>query len=549
MKGVYKKLLILFGIVIAVVGVYFLVQFIKKRQIENLPDDIILGKYDIHVYLDGQEILLSDALEVVDGKNRTTVTFGAYNFVASNVSYDNSQIVLSGNVVMNDFLHFKGDVVLKGDMESLAVTLVDSSGSYINFTESLRGLMKVVCSNTMNVPQLGEITLYNDQNNINNLNEYRVDKRTILTLNYAGIGYSNPSFSLYPHKIDISFGEINLDLPFQKEIFKYNGVSPFTAKGSSNAVITSSNIAAIGDFSAELGDNLFLSVVPICLDECQIKFDTLNQDYFLKLAIGTKKIFKIQNNDEDTAYGFSIGFKAGSWDELKLYADIPINLCATPPVSISDFMVGVEGLAGEKQDMSMGDRLKNATYKGSLDVSICKLSDMIPALEAIFADVSILTLDDTTVSLTFSDFMISVSTTAKLFGYIDVGRCDLAVGNFEYENYLLGISKTKTSGLKFEAGSGLNLDLQNLKFSCEDSATVTVSDSFTGIWSRGEVSYEVSIFFVNESGTSNANLLMGLHNNATQFSIIIKNEDYVTNNESGFKITFGGASLFSGSFY
>ena len=49
MKGVYKKLLILFGIVIAVVGVYFLVQFIKKRQIENLPDDIILiEEYKTH---------------------------------------------------------------------------------------------------------------------------------------------------------------------------------------------------------------------------------------------------------------------------------------------------------------------------------------------------------------------------------------------------------------------------------------------------------------------------------------------------------------------
>lgn len=508
----------------------------------TLPDNIMLGRYTVNIALDGNRFSLENALEVLDGENRRTITFGAYTFVASKIAIGSDKTVLTGNVVMNDFIRFKGEVVLEGDIKSQKVVLVDESGSYINFTKELPGLLKLLFANTLNLPAMQRLEIYNDQVHLSNLDEYMVTEWVLpVPLGYACVVYEAPSIALYPHKISISFGSVNVDLPFMDEIFKYNKEDkPFMVSGNAAGIITNETIGVTGEFTADGGDVAKLSIIPVGLGEITLKFDTIQNDYYFKIMITTDKVFKFQKGEaEENGYGFDIGFKGGRWDQLTLYADLPIPVCATPPISLSDFMVGVEGLAKEEQGANFGQRLLAATFKGGLDVSLCKLSDIIPALDAIFGDVSLITLDDTTVSLTIKNFAISAKTTLKLFGYLDMGSVSMDIGNYEYANYLLNIPASSTAGIRFNSTKGPDIDIANIKIKSQGSSTITINDLFTGLWNRGEIEFSIKII-KKFSGSCNGNFLMGLHNNASQFSILVKGEDKTGNHDLGFKLTFGG---------
>ena len=249
------------------------------------------------------------------------------------------------------------------------------------------------------------------------------------------------------------------------EIFKYNKEDkPFMVSGNAAGIITNETIGVTGEFTADGGDVAKLSIIPVGLGEITLKFDTIQNDYYFKIMITTDKVFKFQKGEaEENGYGFDIGFKGGRWDQLTLYADLPIPVCATPPISLSDFMVGVEGLAREEQGANFGQRLLAATFKGGLDVSLCKLSDIIPALDAIFGDVALITLDDTTVSLTIKNFAISAKTTLKLFGYLDMGSVSMDIGNYEYANYLLNIPASSTAGIRFNSTKGPDIDIAQIR--------------------------------------------------------------------------------------
>lgn len=519
----------------------------------TLPEDIMLGRYSINIALDGERFSLENALEVLDGANRKTITFGAYTFVASKIAIGNDKTVLTGNVVMNDFIRFKGQVVLEGDINSQKVVLVDESGSYINFTKELPGLLKLLFANTLNLPAMQRLEIYNDPIHLADLDDYMVTEWVLpVPLGYACVVYEAPSVALYPHKISISVGTVNVDLPFMDEIFKYNKEDkPFMVSGSAAGNITSETIGISGNFQADGGDVAKLSVIPVGLGEINLTFDTMKNDYYFKIMLTTDKIFNFQKKDsgiDENGYGFDIGFKGGKWDQLSLYADMPIPVCATPPVTLSDFMVAVEGLAGEEQDANFGERLWGATYKGGLDISLCKLSDIIPALDAVFGDVALLVLDDTTLSLAFKNFSISASTNLKLFGYIDMGGVSMDIGNYQYSNYLLNIPSSSTAGLRFNATKGPNIEIANIKIKSQGSSTVTINDLFSGLWNRGDIEFSIKIL-KKFSGSCNGNLLMGLHNNAKQFSIIVKGEDKKGNKEVGFKLTFGGKKWADIKFY
>lgn len=514
----------------------------------TLPTDIILGKYDIIVYLDGQEYILNDAIEIKDGSMRKSVSFGAYNFVASNISSSANKTVLSGNVVLNDFIRFKGDVTLVGKLDGYSIEIVDDTGSYVTFNSPLKGLMKVLFSDTMNLPPMKNLTLYNDQINMGNFDEYKVDGWKCIPIVYTCVTYQSPTLSVYPHKIDVSFVDVSLELPLQKEVLKYNGLSPISGKCSAGALITPDTIGFYADVAADIEDTAYISVIPVYLKEFEAKVDTIKHDYHIMLSIGSKKIFKLDSGD-DSAFGFSLDIKSGYWDGMELFLDIPVNLCATPPISISDFKIGVSNLSANAQDRNFGERLINATFKGSLDISLCKLADMVPSLKPIFGDVSVITLDDTGITLDFSDFMMQVSSTVKLFGVLEVGKCEIKIGSYEYDNYLLGIPKQKTSGFSFMTERGINLNVLNIKIKNNMRNSVTVNNLFTGVWGRGEIDYDIDLAICTIENKTSGNMLMGFHNNAKQFSIIVKSENYKTNKDAGFKLTFGGDSMADIDFY
>ena len=97
----------------------------------------------------------------------------------------------------------------------------DLNGSYINFKKGLPGILNVFFGNTMYLPPMGTFTLYNDQAHIYDLDDYTTEQFGLPNLFYSALTFENPYIALYPHKIEFTFGELDFDFPFQKDIMKY----------------------------------------------------------------------------------------------------------------------------------------------------------------------------------------------------------------------------------------------------------------------------------------------------------------------------------------
>lgn len=168
--------------------------------------NVQIGTYTVSVSLDGQLYSFDKALNIIKVGVEQTLEFGAYKFKASSISKKGNECILHGNVVMNDYIHFKGDVLLQGDLNSQQVELTDSNGSYITFKKQLPGILKSFYGNTMNLPSLGTLTIYNDEVHLYDLDNYTTEQFTIPALMYSALTFENPYIALYPHMIKISFG-------------------------------------------------------------------------------------------------------------------------------------------------------------------------------------------------------------------------------------------------------------------------------------------------------------------------------------------------------
>lgn len=334
---------------------------------------------------------------------------------------------------------------------------------------------------------------------------------------------------------------------------KYSGFSnPFSVKGSNTAVINGDTIAAIGDFSASKDEAIKFMVLSFHLSNLEFSYNTLEHDYDMGMMVKTSKLVpKIgkNSNPEDAEYGFDIGIKGGKWDSINIHADFPITVVATPPVSLSDFTLGVSGMSTADQGKGFLNTLGNITFKGSTDISVLKLSDIIDSLDAIFGDVSLVTLDDTSASIRFSNFMLQFDTTLKLFGALDIGKTQLNIGQYEYSNYLLNIETTEASGLRFISSRGFNWDQSNIKLNMNGSVTITMNNYFTGVWANGQLAYDIK-FLGRHKDSFNGNALVGLHNGAKQFTILLKASELGSNKEDGVRLTFSeGKWLPKAKFY
>ena len=515
-----------------------------KVEMENVK----IGTYTVVVSLDNQLFTFEDAITVMNTKGSKSLKFGAYEFSAAGISYKNNECILSGNVVMNDFIHFKGNVTLSGDLSSNGVRLTDTSGSYINFKKELTGMLKSFFGNTIYLPPMGSFTIYNDLVHIYDLDNYKTEQLILPSLNYSALTFENPYIALYPHKIEVSFGNLNFDFPLQKELLQeFHGVdNPFTVSGKSTGVINGETLGVIGEFSASKSEAFSFSVLPLHLSELEFEFNTFEHNYKIKMAVETEDLipkFSVFEDSKSAEYSLEFAVKEGTLDEIDIHADIPIMVVATPPISVRDFQIGASDISKAWQENTLGSKFANIIFKGGLDVSVLRLSDIITCLSSIFDDVSLVTLDDTTANVRFSDFMLKFKTTLKLFGEIEIGETQLEIGSYEYSNYLLGIDKKEASGFQFKNSRGLKWDQANIKINIDGSITVSMNEYFTGVWARGLVDYDIK-FLGRHHDVADGNALIGLHNKGEQFTISINTSDLKKGKrkEHGVRITISDGS-------
>lgn len=513
-----------------------------KKLTVTVPASTAYDTYEVTVIIDGNTYKLSGLAVLKEGSS-ASITFGDYTFSAMSITTVDNSIYLKGNVVMNDYLHFNGDVTLTGSLSGNKLSMSDNNGSYISYSKSLPGLLGMFFDNTISVPPVSNLTLYKDSD--------RFDKYYTNGKSYYGpLEIYDPYLELHPEYINMTISSVNFDFPTLNNLLDYVE-SPISATGEEKSVVvTKDKVGIVYSLSSDLNlsgySALHLGPATLSVSHAELSLDTINHDYTAGLSVAIDGV-PLFSDDDGVSFGFTIGIADGRFDALDLAADIDFNVVKVPPVTINDFHAGVEGLAGEAQDASMSSRLLGATWYGQCAVNFFKLNEIIPGLSSFLGDIldiSILTLDETKLSLTLSNWNVSLDTTAVLLEVVTLGKLEVDIGHYNYSNYLLGLNNSEVAGVHAGISNDLNLDFgNNLKFNVSGSSQVDINSRFAGLMSKGNIDYNIKIF-KKFTGDVEGNFLVGLHNNSSQFTILIKGDDYTGGNDGGVRITFTSGEWF-----
>lgn len=505
----------------------------------TIPGDVAIGEY--HLVASADESVYEDDIELFG--EYQTLTYGAYVFQAQKIKKGTDQTVLTGGVTLNDYIHFKGTVTLAGNVDKdTAVQLVDASGSYVQLSESSPGLLGSYYGDTITLLSLGTVTIYNDAAHLNDLNNYQVSSFPFSTICADGLELGDTEAAIYPHMISLKVAELVLDFPLQKEILSYaEADNPFSGRAELTAMIVPAGLRMKGEISFEKEKSLEFGAIPFNLKEFELTFDTWKNDYKLLMKISSDSLVPSIDSDDDSAFGFDIAITGGAYDSFHLYADVPVVVMAEPTITLSDFTAGIEDLASADQDSGFLNRLFSATFTGGCDVGVWRIADLIPAAAPIFDDLSLMSLEDCRVSLSVGNASFSINATLKVLD-VDMGSATVKLGKMDYSNYLLGIDDKDVIGLYTKVAQGPDLDLGGFDMTVQGSTEIAILNNYAGIWSRGDVDYDID-FVIQKSNSLDGNMMIALHNNYRQLTILVKGTDLKKNKSAGVKITLTLGSL------
>lgn len=508
-----------------------------------LPQNVECDTYTVLVNADGVTYTLQ-GLTVTRQTDKTEIQFGDYVFKADRITEGYGEYILSGNVVMNDYLHFKGDIKLSGGLDGTMLVLTDRYGSYMEGTGKLPGILADFFDNKVSVPKLDGLSIYKDDT---------YDKFYTRSASFYGpLEIVNPNIELHPEYLKYYISEINLDFPLLDKILEY-AESPISVKGFENSIILSKdrmgfvlNVEAgsLMDKSAKLGP------AKLSIDSVKLAVNTFQHNYDIGLGVKMEDVPVF--GDKETTYGLEIGIASGKFNSIDLGADIDLEIVKVPVagvpltlVTLNDFHVGVSDLVAQEQNGEFASKFLNSTIYGQTDVDFFNLGKVIPGVDALlgdFLDIAILKLDDTKAGLHFKNLRLTLDAKAVLLEMAELGRVEATVGNYSYQNYLLGIDQS-TVGIYFQTSSDYELQFGNWFNAGTDGLTrVDVSGAFAGAMMRGGIHYNIDVFG-KHIGDMNGTGILGLHNNASQFTILLKGTDYVSQEAIGFRISFSNGNL------
>ncbi len=432
----------------------------------TIPASIAVGSYDVEITVDGKKAYLKNGFEVILQGAEKELKFGPYVFTAvEKIKQTDGSYLLRGAVKMNGWLNFKGDITITGDPENDgSIRVCDNSGSYVQYDEATAvGLSKIFAQKGIAVdfPAFGEFTLYNDESNKYDYDNYTVDEiQTAATRIFSLITFDSPTFRIYPDSVKLHYSTGQSILPFQDTILKAVGTEdgPTSFSYDGDAVFTDKNIGVIikPDVETELSDNdisngnyksinLFNSPVYFKKGECNLSADTIKNEYSLE--------FMVQLNSFDFAVGADLSWKGLQIDSFVAHLDKDINTTiGSVPVTYSDFSLGAEDIAEAVESHNFW-KLKAV---GGLSVSCGKASAYFPALENYLGDMSLLSIPDANFKLGFDPFSLTAQASLKFLDEITLANAEIELGTFDYTNAILGLDNAETTGIRASLTTGID---------------------------------------------------------------------------------------------
>ncbi len=512
----------------------------------TIPPEVANGVYDVNISIADYSTVLESELSIAVPGTQKNFRFGSYNFTALSSYVDESgATVLSGNVVMNGWLFFKGDLKITNRYgNSDRVWIEDNSGAYISYSTALsQGLAKNLAEKGISVSlgKLNSFCLYGDKYTPGEYESFPVEKIYVgEELNILFLVVENFNMAIYPDVLIFQGMNFHYDLPFQKQLMRNFDIGGYEKINiDSDMLFGATEIAFRGkvEYSNDDEPDFTMVSLPLVMDKFTVEIDTLKNDYLLEGGVKFKALKDMLDGIE-----FSFGVKSGRFDSIGLKATgIDVPIISTPiPVSIGDFGYSLDGFSGEESDKNLLDRLLKTVVNVEFSVDVASLNAYLPKIAKLIdgENVALATLDNCKLSLPLSEFRLSFEADLVLATVLDVGKCRISMGKYDYTNELLGYYDEAQYGLQAAITLGSTYEFNNLSLQLDATGEVTVGYPYTGIYANGNADFDLNWLIFKKDFDVAGDFLIGAYKNTSdnlQFSVIVRGTN--TNGEySGFHL-------------
>lgn len=479
----------------------------------TIPASIACGEYDVIVKVNGKRCVFTSGL-VVASKTNQTLRFGQYVFEASNVTRLDHEIRLSGYVTLNHWLGFTSGVTLQGDFTYGDSITLSARNAYVSYQKgderlNLFGQQMAQIGAVVRIPQISELRLYRNENIAPSSEDFRTDAvwlGTGLTVQNL-LELNTPGLRLYPDRLELNFSEFSTALPMQDKLLKaadLDKLFKYSVDHEEKLLISETGVDCALEIQAASSDEDAFDPLRFGnmklyanLNDFALKIDTKQGDYSMKLAVNIAMLAD--------GLGLELGWKDGHFDTAKIYADVDINTTISGvPVTFSDFSLGVTDVSDKG--------LAGMTLQGSCDISVMKVSAYLPKLEKFVGDVSILTFDDTTLSLSLGRQYIGLSTKVTLLELAEIGQADIKLGlALPYSNTLLGYDEEPVAGLVGSYQKGFKVEGDNCLIDIGAGGGLALTDSVLGLSAEGKIKYELKWWVFSAGDQLSGKAFVGMY--------------------------------------
>lgn len=509
------------------------------------------GTYSVFVTMDGKKYKV-DRL-VIGNPSTDEVVFGAYHFAADTIETYEDKTVLSGNVVLNDYLYFDSTVTLTGNInKDSSVRMTTDRPAYVHHdTASYTGLDKIILSKQTKTRAFDSISvnIYDDGQHYNDYENYQVDKPWTSEINTLELGIVSLEENItyvYPDRVQIrsSVGVLKDNtitdlLTNGVDFFKMEKGMPYL-KGEVEAESRLMKMgpfayfnmdieAGVEDSELEIADFLSLEGKVAA----KLMYDTYNREFEISLTLSTEDTSELSGsstqvkNSGDAGITMSI---VGEGDDRRnsdkffnMEVALPLELTFTVygvPVTLSDIKCSLENYnitqaiknltTGNAFSSTIKQYLTNkegADLKVSGSIALVSTAALPESASKVIKkwlgdDVDLIALDELYGSVGINYPHLAAGATVNVLGCVEIASMDMEFGAIGYADYigeLLNASDGKKHyGFTFNSSKGVKFDWDAVGANVTGniSSTITVDRFLVSSYVSGIVAAnsEVNLF-------------------------------------------------------
>lgn len=509
-------------------------KYVSDRELEvTIPYTMAVGVYSLELSSETASCTVKKALTVAAPSSLRQFKFGSYVFTCEKAVDYGDGIILSDNVIMNGWLHFKGDLEFIGDSNdqvSQYINMKDESGSYVKYSRNgSTGFTKFLANMGISipVPKFGTITLYSEPYKQSSYKSFPVQKITLnAVVPINGLADVGGSVALYPDMIYSEAFYTQLDLKYLDNVLKNLPKNMFSHNVTGALAFTNSSLVidASYEFNYEKDNDpnkeFQIGKMGFYVKKLGFDLDTIKDEYSIEGEVGFKA-FKMPNGTELSGAGLKLGWSGNRLDELELSAAVKMKLTETPvPLTLSQLSLGAKNLASVN---SVADLL-GVTIEGGFNLGAADVIERVPKKVKDFFDLDTLylaELDDAKISVTLGEFNLAFESDVKLLG-IKLAKGKIELGKIDYTNAVLNIQATEI-GADVDLYIGVSPSWKNLDAKLGGDARVTLGYPFGGLTLKGEVGYDLRWFLFSWGKDLYGDFGIGLYwNSNKEVQFIVK---------------------------